>query len=108
MKQLTRQEFDSKLSSGEKFIVDFYASWCGPCKMMMPIIENTSKQLTEQSSSVSVYKFDIESDRELTAQLGIRGVPTIKAFNDGKEVFTKVGIMRENELMDLAKNVLHG
>jgi thioredoxin 1 len=108
MKQLTREEFDNKLSSGDKFIVDFYASWCGPCKMMMPIIESTSKQLTEQSSSVSVYKFDIESDRDLTAQLGIRGVPTIKAFTGGKEVFTKSGIMRETELMDLAKNVLHG
>ena len=106
MKQLTRQEFDTKLSSGDKFIVDFYASWCGPCKMMMPIIESADKLLTEQSSSVSIYKFDIESDRDLTFELGIRGVPTIKAYKSGDEVFSKSGVLQREELLNVGKMVM--
>lgn len=108
MKQLTRQEFDTRLNMGEKFIVDFYASWCGPCKMMMPIVERVHNHLTENDSEVNIYKFDIEEDRSLAVELGIRGVPTIKAFSSGKEVFSKSGIMMEEELKGLAKNIING
>lgn len=108
MKDLTKEEFETKLNSGEKFIVDFHARWCSPCVMMMPIVEMVSNKLKNESSSVNIYKFDIESDRDLVVKLGIRGVPTVKAFNNGEEVFSKSGLMREDELMNIAKNVLHG
>lgn len=106
--EITSKELKEKINRNEKVVVDFWASFCGPCKMMKPLFESVSNTLITQSSDVQFYTFDIEQDREFVQSLGIRGVPTIKAFNEGKEVFTKVGIMRENELMDLAKNVLHG
>lgn len=105
MKSLLREEFDQKLNSGEKFIVDFYAEWCGPCKMMAPIIERVSSTLKSQGSDVNIYKFDIEQDRDLAMELGIRGVPTIKAFVNGGEVFSKAGLMMEKELNDLAQKI---
>lgn len=106
MKQLTKEEFKQKLESGEKFIVDFYATWCGPCKMMMPIVENVSNKLT--NTDMTIYKYDIDQGMDLALELGIRGVPTIKAFTGGKEVFSKAGIMREDEIMNVANSVLHG
>lgn len=105
MKSLLREEFDQKLNSGEKFIVDFYTEWCGPCKMMAPIIERVSSTLKSQGSDVNIYKFDIEQDRDLAMELGIRGVPTIKAFVNGGEVFSKAGLMMEKELNDLAQKI---
>lgn len=105
MKSLLREEFDSKINSGEKFIVDFYADWCGPCKMMMPIVEKVSTTLENQKSEVKLYKFNIETDRSLAVQLGIRGVPTIKAFVNGDEVFSKSGMMSESELNDLTQRL---
>jgi len=108
MKNLTREEFDTRLKMGEKFIVDFYASWCGPCKMMMPIVERVHNHLTETESVVNIYKFDIDEDKSLAVELGIRGVPTIKAFSNGQEVFSKSGIMMENEIKNLAGSILNG
>ena len=103
MKQITAEEFKQKINSNEKLIVDFYADWCSPCKMMMPIVEEVNNKV-----DIEFYKFNIESDRDLVVSLGIRGVPTIKAFNQGKEVFSKSGIMREQELINLSESVLNG
>ena len=105
--EITSNELREKINRNEKVVVDFWASFCGPCKMMKPLFESVSNTLITQNSDVQFYTFDIEQDREFIQSLGIRGVPTVKAFTGGKEVFTKSGIMRETELMDLAKNVLH-
>ena len=62
---LTSQELREKMNSGEKFIVDMYADWCGPCRVLGPIVEKYADKLKEEGSEVGVYKFDIESDKEL-------------------------------------------
>ena len=99
--EITSQELKQKIESGEKFIVDMYANWCGPCRILGPIIERFSNDLKNEGSDVNVYKFDIESDKELAVSLGVRSIPTIKAFSDGKNVDTKMGVLQETQLRDM-------
>ena len=103
---LTSEELQSKIDSGEKFIVDLYADWCGPCRMMGPIIEKVSNQLKEQGHEVSVYKFNIEEDKDMAMRLGVRSIPMLKGFNGGENVINKVGVISESQLMDMVKEVL--
>lgn len=103
---LTSEELQSKIDSGEKFIVDLYADWCGPCRMMGPIIEKVSNQLKEQGHEVSVYKFNIEEDKDMAMRLGVRSIPALKGFNGGENVINKVGLISESQLMDMVKEVL--
>ena len=100
--ELNAQQLKEKLQSNEKFILDLYASWCGPCKVLAPILERVQTQLTESNSDVKVYKFNIESDRDLTTQLGVRAVPTIKFYSGGQNVKTQTGVMTEAVLIQEA------
>jgi thioredoxin len=104
MIELTAQQVQEKISANENFILDCYAPWCGPCKVMMPMLENASSQISE----LNIYKYNVDSDMTLTSQLGVRGVPTIKGFKEGKEVFNKVGIMQTNEIINLSKQLING
>lgn len=104
--KLTSEELQSKIDSGEKFIVDLYADWCGPCRMMGPIIDKVSNQLKEEGHEVSVYKFNIEEDKEMAVKLGVRSIPAIKGFNGGENVTNKVGVLSEAQLMEMVKEVL--
>jgi thioredoxin 1 len=106
MKVLTSSELKEKINNGETFIVDMYADWCGPCRVLGPIVERVSKKLQEENVGIGVYKFDIESDKEYAVSLGIRSIPTIKAFKGGEQVTTKVGVIQENDLMSMAKSML--
>ena len=104
--KLTTQELQEKIDNGEKFIVDLYADWCGPCRMIGPIVEKVSNQLKEEGSEVNVYKFDIEQDKQMAATLGVRSIPALKGFNGGENVVNKIGVITESQLMDMVKEVL--
>lgn len=106
MKVLTPEEFREKLSSNEKFIVDLYADWCGPCRVLGPIVEKAANKLEEQNSEVKIYKFNIESDKDLAMSLGVRSIPTIKAYKDGSEIMTQVGVVQESVILDMASQIL--
>jgi thioredoxin len=104
MIELTAQQVEEKMASNENFILDCYAIWCGPCKVMMPMLESASSQI----SGLNIYKYNVDSDMTLTSKLGVRGVPTIKGFKDGKEVFNKVGLMQTNEIINLSNQLING
>ena len=104
--KLTSEELQQKIDNGEKFIVDLYADWCGPCRMIGPIVEKVSQQLKEEGSEISVYKFDIEQDKEMAVRLGVRSIPAIKAFNGGEVIVNKIGVITETQLLDMAKELL--
>ncbi len=106
MKVLTPEEFKEKLSSNEKFIVDLYADWCGPCRVLGPIVEKVAIKLEEENSEVKIYKFNIETDRELAMSLGVRSIPTIKAYKDGSEFMARVGVVQESVILEMAKSIL--
>lgn len=102
---ITPIELIEKMESGEKFIVDMYASWCGPCRIMGPIIEKYANKLKEEGSDIGVYKFDIETDKELAVMLGVRSIPTIKAIANGQVIESKTGVLQESQL-DMLKDLL--
>lgn len=106
--EITVEKLKEKIEKGDKIVVDFHGLWCGPCKIMKPMFEEVSKNLILQNSQVEFYTFDIDKDREFVISMGIRGVPTIKAFSNGAEIFSKSGIMMESELNNLANSVLRG
>ena len=104
MQQLTSEELKEKISSGENFVLDLFATWCGPCKVMLGNLEKVNESLISESAGVpryNVYKFDIEHDMDYMRELGVRAVPTIKIFKEGTEVFSKPGVMQPAEVLEL-------
>jgi|TARA_R110000803_G_scaffold94369_2_gene162012 thioredoxin 1 len=103
---ITSRELREKLESGEKFIVDMYAEWCGPCRVLGPIVERYAQKLKDEGSEIGVYKFDIESDKDLAIEMGVRSIPTIKAISNGQVVSTKMGVLQESQLNELKESIL--
>lgn len=101
--EITSEELKSKINNGEQVIVDFWASFCGPCKMYKPTFEKVA-----ESSEIQMYTMDVEQNQDLAMQLGVRAVPTTKAFNNGGEIFSKPGMLSENELKSIIKNLING
>ena len=106
MQQLTTSELKQKMDNGENFVLDLYATWCGPCKIMLSNLTRVNESLIKESvdgnTNYSIYKFDIDTDKEFVVnELGIRSVSTIKIFKEGKEVFSKAGVMAPQEVLSL-------
>ena len=89
MLHFTKDGFDKALSQGKLMMVDFWASWCGPCRMLGPVIE----QLDNQYPDVVVGKVNVDDEQELTMRYGVMSIPTVIFFKDGKEIDRKVGVM---------------
>jgi thioredoxin 1 len=103
--EITTEELKRKIKNGEKVMVDFWGSFCGPCKVLKPIFESVSKTVKEDSSSVNLYTFNVETDMDYMRELGLRSVPTIKGFSNGEEIFSEVGIKRENDLLEMVNKL---
>ena len=103
--EITSIELKKKIESGEKFLVDFFTLWCGPCKVMKPWFEKVAEDMNAKDGT-KLYLFNIENDKEFAVnELGIRSVPTIKGFNEGKEVYHNVGVLRMEQLQEVAQSL---
>ncbi len=88
--EITDANFESEvLKSNKPVIVDFWAEWCGPCRMVGPIIDEISD---EYSGKAVVAKLDVDSNQEFAAKYGVRNIPTVLFFKDGELVDRKVGV----------------
>ena len=97
--EITDENFEKEvIGSQTPFLLDFSAVWCGPCKMLAPIVE---KIATENLGKIRVGKLDIDDSPKVAAKLGIRGVPTVVVFKDGKESGRHVGVTNKETLLKL-------
>ena len=85
-------------------LVDFWAEWCGPCKQIGPILEEISD---EKKDVIHIYKINIDTNPEVPQKYGVRGIPTLMFFNDGKLVDTKVGSLSKSSLNEWIENNLN-
>ena len=100
MQELTSKDFDAVVGKGN-VVVDFWAPWCGPCKMFAPIFEETSKE----QPGIAFVKVNTEAEPELAQRMGIRAIPTLMYFQDGKEVHRQAGAMPKPMFVQKLKDV---
>ena len=103
--EITSVDLQEKINKGEKLIIEFWAEWCGPCRMMKPIFERISN---ENTSDVQMYTMNVDLNREVGASLGIRSIPTIKVINSGEVIDTKVGVLNEGQLKGMLTELING
>ena len=103
--EISSVELQKKINAGEKLMVEFWSDWCGPCKMMKPIFEKVSQS---NESNVKMYTLNIDENREAAISLGIRSIPTVKMFNSGEVVETKVGLLSEGQINNLLTELING
>lgn len=103
--EITSIELQEKINKGEKLIVEFWAEWCGPCKMMKPAFERVANNNT---SDVQMYTMNVDNNREIGAALGIRSIPTVKIFNSGELIETKVGMLSEQQINGMVTELING
>jgi thioredoxin 1 len=95
IKKLSDQNFEHQIKSGI-MLVDFWATWCMPCKMMAPVLNDLSEELT---GNASVGKLDVDQNRAASAKYGVRSIPTMVLFKNGKEINRFVGVKTKDFLL---------
>lgn len=96
--QVTDSTFESEVLQADKpTLVDFWAEWCGPCRMVAPVVQEIAEELGEK---MRVAKMDVDSNRETPMQYGIQGIPTLILFKDGEEAARIVGFRPKGAVME--------
>ena len=102
VEHLNENNFEEKIASGV-VLVDFFATWCGPCKMLSPVIEEIG---AECDGSYKVYKLDIDEAEDIIMDYGVMSVPTLMIFKDGVEAERMVGVQPKAAILDTVKSYL--
>ena len=99
--KINEKEFDEKVNVNKKVIIDCYADWCGPCKMLAPIIEEVSQEL----SDCDFYKLNVDEANEVPKKYGIMSIPTILIFKDNELKEQLVGFRDKDTLAEIIKKI---
>lgn len=98
IKNVSDDSFETDvLKAGQPVLVDYWAAWCGPCKMIAPILEEVA---AEFAGKVTVAKLNVDENQQTAAKFGIRGIPTLMLFQNGEVKATKVGAVSKTQLTD--------
>lgn len=96
IKHITDASFDADvLNAAQPVLVDYWAEWCGPCKMIAPILDEVAK---DYDGRLNIAKMNVDQNREVPAKFGIRGIPTLMIFKGGQLAATKVGALSKAQL----------
>ena len=90
------ETFGSIIKADKPVLVDFFATWCGPCQMLMPVLKQVKDSLGDR---VTIIKIDVDKNQELASQFKVRGVPTLALFQHGKVIWRKSGLLTKEELL---------
>ena len=100
--KLTDAEFENQVIKSEKpILVDYLAEWCGPCKMIAPVLEEVASELSDK---ILIGKLNVDENSETPPKYGIRGIPTLMLFKNGEVVGTQVGAISKGDLINFIEN----
>ncbi len=101
---VTDADFESSVLNAEgPVLVDYWAEWCGPCKMISPVLEELS---TEMGDKLKITKLNIDENPNTPSKFGVRGIPTLMLFKDGQVVGTKVGALAKSQLQQWVESII--
>lgn len=102
MEQITSEQFEEKvLNNSKPVLVDFYATWCGPCRMLGPILEQVAE---ENNGEFDIFKIDVDECEDIAQEFGIMSIPTLMVFKNGELVKRETGLRPKNAIFDLMKD----
>ena len=100
--KLTDAEFENQVIKSEMpILVDYWAEWCGPCKMIAPVLEEVANELSDK---ILIGKLNVDENSETPPKYGIRGIPTLMLFKNGEVVGTQVGAISKSDLVNFIEN----
>ena len=103
--EITNSELKEKLNNGEKVVVEFWAPWCGPCRMLKPVFERVA---TSNTTNIQMYTMNIEegNNKEIAIEYGVRSIPAIKTFDGSELRETSVGVVSEDRIKELVNSLV--
>ena len=100
VKDMNKENFQEEVVQSDKpVLVDFWASWCGPCRMVSPIVD----EIAQERPDVKVVKVNVDQEQELALQFGVMSIPTLVVMKDGQVVNQAVGVRPKEQILDLVK-----
>jgi thioredoxin 1 len=90
--------FDTIIKSEKPVLIDFFATWCGPCKMLGPILKEVKDSLGDR---ISIIKIDVDKNQQIAAKYQVRGVPTMILFQNGKQLWRQSGVLNKEDIIKI-------